>query len=59
MGKLTDIIAGFADNETLKELSERMITCGEELADWIGNPTSKEFLTNYKANERAANSHLE
>jgi hypothetical protein len=50
------MIAGFADNDTLKELSERMETYGDGLADWVGNPTSKEFLTNYKANERAAKS---
>ena len=54
MGKLTDMIAGFVDNETLKELSERMESCGDEGADWVRNPTSKEFLTNYKANEKAA-----
>ena len=54
MGNLLEMVGAFVDEETRLELAERMGTYGDDLAEWVRDPTSNGYFTKYKISERAA-----
>ena len=54
MGNLLEMVGAFVDEETCLELAERMGTYGDDLAEWVRDPTSNGYFTKYKISERAA-----